>query len=563
MLTTIRAYQWKWLLPDLAAGATLTAFMVPTGMGYATASGLPVVYGLYASIAALVAYFVFGPSRILVLGPDSSLAPLVAAAVAMGPVSEAPARAAVLAILAGVFCVGAAVLRLGLLTDLVSRPVRIGYLNGIAITVIVGQLPTLLGLPLGKSLTQARSFAADLVVVAEWLWHESIDPTTAVLGGACLGMILLLRKLAPRVPGVLLALLGAAGAVMGLHAAGLGTPEMIPEVPTGLPSFSLPIVKWETLTAAVPIAAAIALVAAADTSVLSRAYPGPDGVPSPPNRELAALGLANLAAGLFQGFPVSSSSTRTPVVAAAGGQSQLAGLAAAFGVAAVIAWAPQAVAAIPKTALAAVVIAACASLIDVGGMLKLARVRRGEFAVSVVCLTGVVIFGVLSGIVLAVAVALADFIWRLWRPHDAVLGRVEGVKGYHDVARHPEARQVPGLVLFRWDSPLFFANAGMFRQRLLDVVAAAPTPTRRVIIAAEPITDIDTTAAETLCQLVEELRTRGIELGFAELKGPVKDRLREYGIYDAFGPGAFLPTLGRAVAAYVTAHHVPWRDWSE
>ena len=563
MFSTVRHYTSTWLLPDLTAGIALTAFLVPTGMGYATASGLPVAHGLYASIAALVAYFVFGPSRILVLGPDSALAPLVAAAVAVGPAEEAPARAALLAILAGLFCVAAAVLRLGILTDLVSKPVRIGYLNGIAITVIVGQLPTLVGMSPGDGVARGQSFAGDVLVVVDGLRHRDLDVVSLAIGGGCLAVILLLRTLWPRVPGVLIAVLGAAAAVAGLQSGGLSTPEMVAEVPRGLPRLVLPGFDRDMIVAAIPVAAAIALVAAADTSVLSRAFPGPDAVPSPPNRELAALGIANLAAGLLQGFPVSSSSTRTPIVAAAGGRTQLAGLVAAGGVAAVIAWAPGAVAMIPKTALAAVVIAACASLIDLAAMVTLARIRPWECGVSVVCLGGVVALGVLPGILLAVAVALADFIWRSWRPHDAVLGRVEGVKGYHDIERHPEALQVPGLVLFRWDSPLFVANAGMFRQRLLDVVAAAPTPTRRVIIAAEPMTDIDTTAADTLCQLADELRARDIELAFAELKGPVKDRLRRYGIYESFGSGAFEPTVGRAVAAYVKAHEVPWRDWSE
>ena len=560
MFTMLRHDQRRWLLPDLIAGLTLTAFLVPTGMGYATASGLPVAHGLYASIAALVAYFVCGPSRILVLGPDSALAPLVAAAVAAGPVAEAPARAAVLAILSGLLCLLAAVLRLGILTDLISKPVRIGYLNGIAITVIIGQLPTLLGMTPPDGLPRGPSFAGDVMAVADGVWHHRIDTASVALGGGCLAVILLLRMLSPRVPGVLIAVVGAAAAVAAMRAFGLATPAMVAKVPPGLPGLVLPAFDGAMIVAAAPVAAAIALVAAADTSVLSRAFPGPDGVPSPPNRELAALGCANLAAGILQGFPVSSSSTRTPVVAAAGGRTQLAGLVAAGGVAAVISWAPDAVSTIPKAALAAVVIAACGSLIDVAGVLALARIRPGECAVSTVCLAGVVAFGVLPGILLAVAVALADFIWRSWRPHDAVLGRVVGIKGYHDVARHPDARQVPGLVMFRWDSPLFFANAGMFRRRLLDVVAQSSTPTKRVIIAAEPMTDIDTTAAETLTQLTEELRARGIELGFAELKGPVKDRLRRYGIYDTLGAASFALTLGRAVASYVKAYEIPWTD---
>jgi MFS superfamily sulfate permease-like transporter len=348
-----------------------------------------------------------------------------------------------------------------------------------------------------------------------------------------------------------------------LKARGLPLPNLEAAIPPGLPAFALPQIDWPLLTELAPIAAAIALVAAADTSVLSRAFPGPDGQPSPPNRELVALGLANLAAGLFQGMPVSSSSTRTPIVAAAGARSQVAGLVAAGVVAGLIALAPGLSALIPKPALAAVVIAACGAILDLGGFWQLARVRPGEFVVSAVCLAGVVLLGVLPGIVAAVALSLTDFIWRSWRPYDAVLGRVQGVKGYHDISRHPDAALIPGLIIFRWDAPLFFANAGMFRSRLLAAIVASPTPVREVIVAAEPITDIDTTAADMLCQLADELRGRGIEIAFAELKGPAKDELKRYGLFDRFGPAAFYPTLGRAVSRYLHDHDVAWQDWSE
>ena len=563
MLTTVRHYRRNWLLPDITAGLVLAAFLVPTGMGYATASGLPVEYGLYASIAALVVYFLVGPSQILVIGPDSALAPLVAAALAAAPAGAAPGRAAILAVLAGLLCLLAGLLRLGILTDLISKPVRIGYLNGIAITVLAGQVPALAGMSERASTTSGHSFASDVAFAVQRLRAGDVSITAVAIGGGCLAVILGLRYLAPRLPGMLLAVAGAAATVAWMRSRGLDLPAMVPAVPGGLPSLEIPPLDWPTIMELAPVAAAIALVAAADTSVLSKAFPGPGGVPSPPNRELVALGIANIAAGLFQGFPVSSSSTRTPVVAAAGARSQVAGLIAAAGVAALIAMAPGLTALIPEPALAAVVVAACWSLLDIGGLLRFARVRPGELVVAAICLLGVVVLGVLPGILMAVAVSLGQFIWRSWLPYDAVLGRVAGVKGYHDIARHPDASLIPGLVLFRWDAPLFFANAGMFRRRLLEVVDDSATPTRRVIIAAEPITDIDTTASDTLCQLIDELHARGIELAFAELKGPVKDRLKRYGTFERFGPAAFQPTLGKAVSTYLHDHPVAWQDWTD
>ncbi len=562
MLPSLRTYRRDWLVTDITAGIVLAAFLVPAGMGYAAATGLPVQAGLYASIAALVAYSLVGPSQILVVGPDSALLPLVATCLAAAPAAAGPGRAALLSLCAGMLCILGGCVRLGFLTDLISKPVRIGYLNGIAITVIAGQVPPLAGMPDGPGAT-GRSFLEDSRDTFSRLLAGDVQPVSVAIGVGCLAVILLLRRFVPRAPGVLIGLAGAVATVGVLKARGLPLPNLEPAIPPGLPAFALPQIDWPLLTELAPIAAAIALVAAADTSVLSRAFPGPDGQPSPPNRELVALGLANLAAGLFQGMPVSSSSTRTPIVAAAGARSQVAGLVAAGVVAGLIALAPGLSALIPKPALAAVVIAACGAILDLGGFWQLARVRPGEFVVSAVCLAGVVLLGVLPGIVAAVALSLTDFIWRSWRPYDAVLGRVQGVKGYHDISRHPDAALIPGLIIFRWDAPLFFANAGMFRSRLLAAIAENPTTAVEVIIAAEPITDIDTTAADMLCQLADELRGRGIEIAFAELKGPAKDELKRYGLFDRFGPAAFYPTLGRAVSRYLHDHDVAWQDWSE
>lgn len=563
LFPTVRQYRRDWLLSDAAAGLVLAAFLVPTGMGYATASGLPVEYGLYASVAALVAYFCFGPSQILVIGPDSALAPLVAAAVAAAPAAAAPGRASLLAVMAGALCLLAAMLRLGTLTDLISKPVRVGYLNGIAITVVVGQLPAFVGMRDRAAATHGHSFTTDVLFTGQQLLRGDVTPAAVTIGIGCLLVILVLRLFAPRVPGALVAVIGAAAAAAWMRATGQTVPTMVPAVPAGLPSLAVPPYDWKLLVELAPVAGAIGIVAAADTSVLSRAFPGPGGVCSPPNRELAALGVANLVSGLLQGFPVSSSSTRTPVVATAGARSQVAGLVAAVGVAGLIGLAAGLTALIPEAALAAVVMAACGSLLDVGGILRLARIRPGECGVGVSCLVGVVAFGVLPGILLAVTISLAQFIGRSWRPYDAVLGRVEGVKGYHDISRHPDARRIPGLVLFRWDAPLFFANAGIFRRQLLTAIQTASPPTRQVILAAEPITDIDTTASDMLCQLADELQARGISLEFAELKGPAKDELRRHGIYQRFGEAAFHPTIGKAVAAYLHHHQVPWQDWTD
>ena len=561
-LATLADYRPEWAFPDSIAGIALATVLVPSGMGYASASGLPVEHGLYASIAALIGYFLFGPSRILILGPDSSLTALIAAAV-LPAVGAAPDRsassAAMLAILSGGICIAGAACRVGFLTDLISKPIRLGYLNGIALTVIAGQLPRLLGLSgqaaAGESLLADLSFLARELAAGHQAW-----PAVAV-GVSCLALIIGLRVAIPRVPGVILAVLGSAIAVALCRQQGWPTPAVVGAVPAGLPMPALPQMSITEIWSLLPAAAAIALVSFADTSVLSRAFSSLSGSRASPNRELAALGGANLLAGLLRGFPVSSSSTRTPVVVAAGAQTQVAGLVGAGCVAALLAWAPGLLAGVPQATLAAVVISACASLLDIGGFVRLFQSRVGEFAVSIVCLAGVALFGVIPGIFMAVAISLAEFVWRAWRPYDAVLGRVDGLKGYHDVSRHPDARRIPGLVLFRWDSPLFFANSDVFREHVLDAIETAPTPTRRIVVAAEPVTDVDITAADMLCELADELCSRGVELGFAEMKGPVKDRLKRYGVFDRFGAERFQPTLGQAVDAYLVAHPVEWHDW--
>jgi high affinity sulfate transporter 1 len=557
-LRTLLSYQAAWLPRDLVAGLVLTALLVPAGMGYAEASGLPPIHGLYATIVPLTAYAVFGPSRILVLGPDSSLAPLIAASIiplAAGDPDQAVALAGLLAVMAGVLCVAAGLLRFGFITDVLSKPVRYGYMNGIALTVLVGQLPKLFGFSVdADSLTdEVRGFVQGVA-------GGETNQVALLIGILSLVVILGFKRWLPRIPGVLVAVVGSTVAVAVLGLGEKSDLSLVGPLPQGLPSFALPGWSAGNMAALAAGAVGIALVSFADTSVLSRTFAIRGGYRVDPNQEMIALGAANTATGFFQGFPISSSSSRTPVAEQAGAKTQLTGLVGAGAIALMLVFVPNIVQDLPSAALAAVVIAASLSLVEVAGVRKLWQMRRTEFTLSIVCFLGVAFLGVIEGIFIAVGLALLDFIRRAWRPYDAVLGKVDGLKGYHDVTRYPAARRVPGLVLFRWDAPLFFANAEVFGQDVREAVAASPTRARRVVVTAEPVTDVDTSAADVVQSLHDELAAAGIELHFAEVKDPVKDRLRRYGLLEELGPERFHPTVGTAVDAYVAESGVEWRE---
>lgn len=555
----LRHYQRQWFARDLAAGLVLTALLVPAGMGYAEAAGLPAVTGLYATVIPILVYAVFGPSRVLVLGPDSALAAMIAAAVASGAAGD-PARAlglaSVLAMLMGGFCLLAGLIKVGFITDLLSKPVRVGYTNGIALTIVVTQTPKLFGLSVsGTSVVDA--FVGFFGGVHAGL----VNQTALVIGASCLAVILLLKFLVPRVPGILVAVVGATivVSVLGLadHVRVLGV------VPRGLPSPTLPALGLAEMTQLIAPAMGLAVVAFADTVVLSRSLAARRGDRFDPNAELVALGVANAAAGVFGGFPVSASSSRTPVAEVAGARTQVTGIVSAVLILLLLVFAPALLRNLPLAALAAVVLAAAFQLFNFRELGVFFRVRRSDFFVCVVAFVSVLLFGVLSGIAAAVIVSLLDFIRRAWRPHDAILGRARGVKGYHDIGRYPGARQIPGLVIFRWDAPLFFANAQTFRERVLEVAQATTPHNKWVVIAAEPITDVDTTAAEMIEDLDAALGKLGVELVFAELKDPVKDRLDKYGVQERIGRDFFFPTIGVAVKAYVQHTGVTWTDWED
>ena len=559
-LLTLRQYQAAWLAHDIVAGLVLTTMLVPVGIAYAVASGVPGIYGLYATIVPLLAYALFGPSRILVLGPDSSLAAVILGVVlplSGGDPLRAVALAGMMAVVSGVLCILAGIARLGFITELLSKPIRYGYMNGIALTVLISQLPKLFGFSI-----ESDGPLRNLWAIVQGILGGKTNWTAFAVGAGTLAVILLLKN-SKRVPGILVAVVGATLIVGALDLGARAGISVLGPLPQGLPAFAIPWINFDDIVPVLIGGAAVALVSFADTSVLSRAYAARTRTAVDPNQEMVGLGVANLAAGFFQGFPISSSASRTPVAEEAGARTQLTGVVGALAVALLLLVAPNLLQHLPTAALAAVVIASAIGLIEVTDLIRIYRIQRWEFWLSIVCFVGVAVLGAIPGIGLAIVIAVIEFLWDGWRPHSAVLGRAEGVKGYHDITRYPDARQIPGLVLFRWDAPLFFANAELFKERVLDAAKNAPTPTRWLVVAAEPVTSVDVTAADTLEELDKALHEAGIELCFAELKDPVKDKLKRFGLFAQIGEEAFFPTIGAAVSGYLEKHAVGWVDWDD
>ena len=527
-LNVLREYQLGWLRNDIVAGIVLSTMLVPVGIAYA----------------------IFGPSRILVLGPDSSLAPIILGVVlplSMADPERAVAIASAMAVVAGTVCILAGVFRLGFITELLSKPIRYGYMNGIALAVLISQLPKLFGFSI-----ESAGPIRDLWAIGNALFQDKANWAATALGIGTLVLILVL-KAHKRMGAILVAVVAAMLVAGWFDLSNRYGVKVLGSVPQGLPEFAIP---WLLPSDLVPILAggvAVAIVAFADTSVLSRTFAARTGTRVDPNQEMVGLGAANLAAGLFQGFPISSSSSRTPVAEAAGAKTQMTGVVGALVVALVIVAAPNLFENLPYTALAAVVIAAAIGLFEFKDLARIYRIQNWEFWLSIACTAGVAVFGAIPGIGIAIALAVIEFLWDGWRPHWAVLGKPEGVDGYHDMQRYPDAKRIPGLVLFRWDAPLFFANAELFSERVLDAVAASPTPVRRVVVAAEPITSVDVTSADALTELDQTLKARNIELCFAELKDPVKDKLKRFGLLADFGESRFFPTKESAVSGLLKA----------
>ena len=550
-LATLRRYDSSWLKHDVVAGIVMTTMLVPVGIAYAQASGVPGINGLYATIVPLLAYALFGPSRILVLGPDSALAALILTVVlshSAGDASRAVALAGMMALVSGLVCVALGVAKLGFITELLSKPIRYGYMNGIALTVLLSQIPKLFGFSASASGPLRQVWA-----IIDKVLEGSTNGVTLAIGAATLALILFLKRW-PRTPGILIAVVVATGVVAAFDLATRADVAVLGPLPRGLPAPRVPFIHIDDLVQILMGGVAVALVSFADTSVLSRVYAARLRTPVDPNQEMVGLGVANLAAGFFQGFPVSSSSSRTPVAEAAGARTQLTGVVGALAIALLLLLAPNLLEHLPQTALAAVVIASAIGLVEISDLRRIYRIQRWEFWLSMACFAGVATLGAIPGIALAIVIAVIEFLWDGWRPHSAVLGRVERVAGYHDISRYPEARLLPGLVLFRWDAPLFFANAELFNLRVLDAVASSPTPVRWLVVAAEPVTSVDVTAADAISELDDTLRAAGIELCFAEMKDPVKDKLKRFGLFTRLGEHTFFATVEEAVGAYLAAH---------
>ena len=555
-LGLLSSYRRSWLSKDLVAGLVLTALLVPQGMAYAELAGLPAITGLYTSILCLVGYAIFGPSKILVLGPDSSLGPMIAATIipivgANGDPERAIALASMLALLVGVMTVLAGVAKLGFVADLLSKPTQIGYLNGLALTILVGQLPKLFGFSVDADglIPEAAGFAKGLA---------NGDAVAAALAIGLLGLILiiLLQRLLPKIPAVLVAVVVSILAANAFNLADHGV-SLVGPLPQGFPPLTLPGVSLSDMALLVGGAVGIAVVSLTDTISTSSAFAARAGQEVDGDKEMIGIGAANIAAGFFQGFPVSTSGSRTAVAEQAGAKTQLTGLVGALAITLMLLVAPGLLRNLPQPTLAAVVITASLSLADIPATVRLWRQRRTEFLLSMAAFAGVALLGVLPGIAIAVALSIGNVFRRAWWPYQTVLGRVPGVPGYHDVRSYLDAEQLPGCVLFRFDAPLFFANSRTFRDQVRRLAKAEPTPAW-IVVAAEPITDVDTTAADMLEDLDEALNAQGISLVFAELKDPVRRKIERYELTRTIDPAHFFPTIGAAAAAFREQFGADW-----
>lgn len=524
----------------------MAAYLIPQCLAYGELAGLPPIHGLWAALAPLLLYAWLGSSPQLSVGPESTTALLTAAAIAplaAGNAAAAVPLASLLALLVGMVCCVGAVGRLGFLADLLSRPILVGYLSGLALILISAQAGRMLGIPLQGD--------TPLTVIHELLGRmgEIHGPTVLVGLGVLLFLIVVPARF-PRAPAPLLAMLLAVAA-MGLgHLEQRGV-AVIGAIPAGLPSLAPPaIVSAEAVKRLAAAAVGIALVGYSDNVLTARAFAARSGSRINANRELLALGVVNLANGVLQGFPVSSSASRTALGASLGSRSQRFSLVAlAVVLVALVALRPL-LAMFPRAALGAVVIAAAVRLIDLGEFRRMLHFKPSEFRLAVVTLLGVLLTDPLVGVGLAVALSVIDLFARLMRPHDAVMGQVPDLAGLHDVNDWEGARTIPGLVIYRYDAPLCFANAEHFRSRALAAVAAETSPVQWFVLNAEAIVEIDITAADVLLELQQTLTAQGIVVGFARVKQDLYRQLQRAGVVDAVGADRFFPTLPTAVAAF-------------
>jgi high affinity sulfate transporter 1 len=513
-LATLKTYKASFLPHDLAAGVTLGAVLVPVGLAYGELAGLPMA-GLYGSMLPLLAYFLFGSSRQVVVGPDSAMAAIVAVAVvplAMGDPGRLAMLCATLGIMVGVLCIAAGLLRLGFVANFLSKPVIVGFMHGVALVIIGSQLPKVLGIRAEgeTTLDQVASLLPRL---------GDTNLVALAIGVACFAVILLCRRFVPRVPGAVVALVGSLLAVvlLGLDRYGIA---VVGRIPTGLPQLALPLPALADFDDLLAVALAAALLSFSDTMVTARAFAARNRYRIDANQELLGIGVANLMSGVSQGLPISASDSRTAVVEAAGGRTQVTSVVAAIVVAVVMLWLTQLLYWLPSAALGGILIASAWGLCDFREFARLWRFRGISLAGALVTLVGVVVLGIMEGILLGVVFSLVLLLRALAFPPDAVLGRTPDGE-WRDPAHRPEAEPVPGLLVYRFAAPLFFANCELFRERIEALVAGAAQPVTAVVVDGAAIHDVDIMACDMLVELDGELRSRGIRLAFGNLRDRV------------------------------------------
>lgn len=542
-LAVLRGYRRGWLRVDLVAGATVGAMLIPQSMAYAELAGMPPEYGFYAVLAPLVVYTVVGTSRHLGVGPEPGTAILAATgvgAIAGGDPGRYVALMAGLALVVGAIAVLGAVARLGFIASVLSKPVLVGYITGVGLTLLSSQIAAFTGVAIEAD----RFFPR----VAELLRElGDVDPATLAVGVTSLALVLVLRRRAPQVPGALVAVALATLVVWLLP----GPEPVVPvvgEIPEGLPTPGLPAVTLDDVVRLLPVAAGIVLVGFSDNVLTARSIATRMGYRVDPNQELLALGLTNLASGVSQGFPVSSSASRTAVPASLGSRTQVVSLVACSVVVATLLVLSPVLGQIPRAALAAVIVSAAIAIIDVPGYRALWRVSREEAVLAVVAALGVIVFDVLVGVLLAVSLSILVALGRMARPHDAVLGDRPELDGWVEVEAHPGARTEPGLLVYRFDAPLFFLNTERFRTRVLDALEANPGLEEWLVLDFEGIGALDASALDGLADLMEQLEVTGVgQVAVARANEDVVRRLRRVGLLEPEGPLRNYPTINAAV----------------
>lgn len=546
-LAALRRRDGPAIRSDVFAGLTVAAYLVPQVLAYAEVAGLPAVNGLWAAVAAVAAYAVLGSSRQLSVGPESTTALMTAIAVAplaAGGSQRYAALSAALALMVGAICLLGRAARLGFLAELLSRPVLVGYLTGIALVMIASQLENVTGVPVDGAtfLTDLGSFARHL---------DQVHLSTLLLAVAVLTFLLVTGVLLPRAPGPLLAVLLAAAATVAFSLDRLGV-QVVGAVPEGLPVPGLPSVTAADVVSLVLPAIGVAIVAYSDNMLTGRAFATRHGHPLDADQEMLAVGAANIAAGLVAGFPVSSSGSRTVIGDALGSRSQLSSVVTLLAVVTVLLAGGPVLAAFPTAALGALVVYAALRLIEAGELRRFARFRRSELALALATTAAVLTLGVLYAVLAAVGLSILDLLRRVSRPHDGILGFVPGIAGMHDIDDYPNATTVPGLVVYRYDAPLCFANAEDFRRRAIAAVDSATTPARWLLLNMEAVIEIDITAADALHGMCDELDRRGVVLALTRVKQDLLQDLQHSGLQDRIGPERIFPTLPTSVEAFRT-----------